>query len=57
MHRQETLPLDEQGTLDALWQQFPEVDRREVIRLYAGLMAAAARGERPKEESNDECAD
>ena len=54
MHRQKTLPLDGQKSLDALWEGFPEEDRREVSRLYARLMAAAVRGERRKEENNDE---
>jgi len=53
MRRQKTLPLDGQESLDALWEVFPEESRREVTRLYARLMAAAVRGEEPKEE-NDE---
>jgi hypothetical protein len=53
MQRQKTLPLDDEESLDALWERFPEEGRREVTRLYARLMAAAVRGEEPKEE-NDE---
>ncbi len=54
MHRQKTLPLDGQASLDALWERFPEESRREVSRLYARLMAQAVRGERAMEENNDE---
>ena len=54
MHRQKTLPLDGQASLDALWERFPEESRREVSRLYARLMAEAVRGERPMEENKDE---
>ncbi len=53
MHRQKTLPLDGQASLDALWERFPEESRREVSRLYARLMAAAVR-ERPMEGDHDE---
>ena len=53
MHRQKTLPLDGQASLDALWERFPEESRREVSRLYARLMAQAVRGERAMEENND----
>lgn len=53
MQRQKTLPLDGEESLDALWERFPEEDRKEVTRLYARLMAAAVCGEEPKEE-NDE---
>jgi hypothetical protein len=56
MQRQKTLPLDGEQSLEALWEGFPEEDRREVTRLYARLMAAAVRGEEPKEE-NDEGGD
>ena len=54
MHRQNTLPLDDQEALDALWERFPEEGRREVAELYARLMAAAVRGEKEKEQSDDE---
>jgi hypothetical protein len=54
MHRQKTLPLDGQESLDALWEQFPEENRKEVSRLYARLMAKAVRGEKPKGENDDE---
>jgi hypothetical protein len=54
MHRQKTLPLDGQASLDALWERFPEESRREVSRLYARLMAEVVRSERPMEENNDE---
>ncbi len=57
MHRQKTLPLDNQESLDALWERFPEESRREVSRLYARLMAEAVRSERPMEENNDERVD
>ena len=53
MHRQKTLPLDGQESLDALWEGFPEESRREVTRLYARLMAAAVRGEESKEKKDD----
>ncbi len=47
MHRQKTLPLDGQASLDPLWERFPEESRREVSRLYARLIAKAVRSERP----------
>jgi hypothetical protein len=53
MHRQKALPLDGQESLAALWERFPEEGRREVARLYARLMAAAVRGETPKEKKDD----
>jgi len=37
MHRQKTLPLDGQESLEALWEWFPEEGRREVSCLYARL--------------------
>ena len=54
MHRQKTLPLDGQEALDALWERFAEEGRREVVELYARLMAAAVRAEREKERSDDD---
>ena len=54
MHRQKTLPLDVQKSLDALWEGFPEEDRREASHLYARLMAKAVRGEKTEEENDDE---
>ena len=54
MHRQKTLPLDGQASLDTLWERFSEESRREVSRLYARLMAEAVRSERAMEENNDE---
>ncbi len=54
MHRQKTLPLDGQASLDALWERFSEESRREVSRLYARLMAEAVHSERLMEENNDE---
>lgn len=54
MHRQKTLPLDGQEALDALWERFPEGGRREVVSLYARLMAVAVREEREKENRCDE---
>lgn len=53
MHRQKTLPLDGQQSLDALWERFPEECRRELSRLYARLMAAAVCRERAKEQNDD----
>jgi hypothetical protein len=53
MHRQKTLPLDGRDALDALWQRFPEASRREVVAIYARLMAAAVRGENKKEDNDD----
>lgn len=53
MHRQKTLPLDSQQALDALWLRFPEEIRREVVEIYARLMAAAARGKSKRESSRD----
>jgi len=53
MHRQKTLPLDDQEPLEALWERFPAAHRREVSRLYARLMAKAVHGEKPKEENDD----
>lgn len=55
MHRQKTLPLDGQQSLDALWERFPEEGRREATQLYARLMAQAVRSENSKEENDDEC--
>ena len=58
LHRQKTLPLDGQESLDALWERFPEEGRREVSRLYARLMAQAVRGEsESSEEENDDACD
>ena len=54
MHRQKTLPLDDQEPLEALWERFPGEHRREVSRLYARLMAKAVRGEKSKGENDDE---
>jgi hypothetical protein len=54
MHRQKTLPLDDQESLETLWDGFPEEHRREVSRLYSRLMARAAGGEKPREENDDE---
>jgi hypothetical protein len=54
MHRQKTLPLYGQESLEALWERFPEEGRREVSRLYARLMAKAVRGEESKGENDDE---
>lgn len=54
MHRQKTLPLDGQESLEALWEWFPEEGRGEVSRLYARLMAKAVRGEKRKGENDDE---
>jgi len=56
MQRQKPLPLDGEPSLEVLWEGFPEEGRREVTRLYACLMAAAVRGEQPREE-NDEGGD
>ena len=53
MHRQKTLPLDGRQPLDVLWERFPEESRREVVEIYARLMAAAVYGERKKENSGD----
>ncbi len=55
MHRQKTLPLDGQQTMDALWEGFPEEGRREATQLYARLMAQAVRVENSEEENDDEC--
>jgi len=52
MHRQQTLPLDGQQSLDALWQRFPEKGRREVIQIYARLMALAVQRKPGKEKSS-----
>jgi hypothetical protein len=54
MHRQKTLPLVDQESLNALWEEFAEENRREVSRLYSRLMAKAVRGEKPKGENDDE---
>jgi hypothetical protein len=54
MQRQKPLPLDGEESLEALWERFPEEGRREVTRLYVRLMAAAVRGEEPKEENDEE---
>jgi len=54
MHRQKTLPLDGQESLEALWEWFPEEGRREVSCLYARLRAKAVRGEKSKEDNDDE---
>ena len=57
MQRQQTLPLDEQEALDALWQRIPEESRREVIRIYARLIALAVHREPAKEKLNDKLED
>jgi hypothetical protein len=57
MHRQKTLPLDGQESLEALWQRFLEEGRREVIAIYARLLALAVHGERKKEKSSDKLKD
>lgn len=57
MHRQRTLPLDGQESLEALWRRFPEEGRREVIAIYARLLALAIHGERKKEKSRDKLKD
>ncbi len=57
MHRQKTLPLDGQESLEALWQRFPEEGRREVIAIYAHLLALAVHGVRKKEESSGKLKD
>jgi len=53
MHRQPTLPLDGKQSLDALWQRFPDIDRREVIQIYARLMALTVPRKKEKEKSSD----
>jgi hypothetical protein len=57
MHRQRTLPLDGPESLEALWRRFPEEGRREVIAIYARLLALAVHGERKKEKSSDKLKD
>jgi hypothetical protein len=54
MHRQPTLPLDGQQSLDALWQRFPDKDRREVIQIYARLMVLAVPRKKEKEKTSDQ---
>jgi hypothetical protein len=44
MHRQKTLPLDDQEPLEALWERFPEAHRRERHRSYAALRLPASFG-------------
>lgn len=53
MHRQKALPLDGRDALDALWPRFPEQNRREVVAIYARLMAAAGGGKNKKEDNDD----
>jgi hypothetical protein len=57
MHRQPTLPLDGQQSLDALWQRFPHQGRQEVIRIYARLIALAVPRKKEKEKSSDQLKD
>lgn len=57
MHRQRTLPLDGQESLDALWQRFPEEGRRKVIEIYARLMILAVHRNPRKEKSSDKLKD
>jgi hypothetical protein len=57
MHRQQTLPLDGCEPLDALWSRFSEDDRREVVAMYARLLARAVREEPGKENSSDDVND
>lgn len=45
MPKQKRLPLAEEDLLEALWEQFPEESREQVITLYARLLAAALRQE------------
>jgi hypothetical protein len=57
MHRQTTLPFRDEPDLDALWERLPEGSRRQLIRLWAQLMARVARPTaRPKErkETSDD---
>jgi len=57
MHRQKTLPLDGQESLEALWQRFPEEGRREVIAICARLLTLAVPRKKEKEKSSDQLKD
>lgn len=57
MHRERTLPFRDEPDIDALWERFPESSRRQLIRLWAQLMARVARpAARPNErkETSDD---
>ena len=41
MPKQKRLLFDSADRLDALWEQFPEEDRRKVVALYAQLIVKA----------------
>ena len=43
MQRQHTLRFRDEPDLDALWERFPEGSRRDLIRLWAHLMARVGR--------------
>ena len=43
MQRQRTLRFRDEPDFDALWARFPEGSRRDLIRLWAQLMARVAR--------------
>jgi hypothetical protein len=45
MPKQKRLPLSEENSLEALWEQLSEGSREEVINLYARLIAAGLRQE------------
>ena len=57
MQRQHTLRFRDEPDLDALWERFPEGSRRDLIRLWAQLMARVgrptARATARKETSDD----
>ena len=43
MHKQRMLSLTDEAELDALWEGFPSICRKQLIELWARLLARAAR--------------
>ena len=42
MPQQQRLPFPEETALEDLWEHFPEVNRQELVALYARLLAQLA---------------
>ncbi len=42
MHKQRTLPLAEEISLETIWEHLPQRNRQELVTLYARLMAHVA---------------
>ncbi len=53
MERQQRLRLGDADGLRASWTRFTDAQRRQVISIFAELIARAARAAQKKEESNE----